>query len=172
MTARITREWAMPSKDTFTIPPIKELLTRYVGDGLGWIDPFAGENSPVEITNDLNPNKPTLYHLHAEQFCREIEGTFNGVLFDPPYSITQVKECYEGIGCSDFMSRDATHFPYEIKRLIAPKIKPYGLAISFGWNSVGFGKVLGFELLEVLLVCHGRWHNDTIVTVEVKLPPQ
>ena len=161
----------MPSRHTFTIPPIKALLTRYVGTGDGWIDPFAGENSPAEITNDLNPSKPTMYHLHAEEFCNTIQGTFNGVLFDPPYSLTQVKECYEGIGCLDFMSKDASHFPYNIKRAIAPKIKPYGLAISFGWNSIGFGKTLGFEIVEVLLVCHGRWHNDTIVTVEMKSPP-
>ena len=45
---KITRVWAMPSKDTFTIKPIAELLKRYVGSGLCWIDPFAGENSPAQ----------------------------------------------------------------------------------------------------------------------------
>ena len=41
---KINRAWSMPSRWTFTIPPIAELLARYVGDGKGWIDPFAGEN--------------------------------------------------------------------------------------------------------------------------------
>lgn len=40
------------------------------------------------------------------------------------------------------------------------------MAISFGWNSQGFGKNLGFKIIEILLVAHGRGHNDTIVTVE------
>jgi hypothetical protein len=30
------------------------------------------------------------------------------------------------------------------------------------------GKKRGFEIIEILLVSHGRLHNDTIVTVEVK----
>lgn len=30
------------------------------------------------------------------------------------------------------------------------------------------GKTNGFEIDEVLLVPHGGWHNDTIVTVDIK----
>lgn len=165
----ITRQWAMPSKDTFTIKPIKELISRYVGDGIGWLDPFAGDNSPAEITNDLNPQKHTTYHLHALDFAKMLEGEYNGCLFDPPYSLTQVKQCYQNIGCEDFMKQDATHFPYDIKRELTKHIKKAGLVICCGWNSGGFGKKLGFEMIEVLLVPHGRMHNDTIVTVERKL---
>ena len=62
---------------------------------------------------------------------------------------------------------DSTRFPQNVKELIAPKITD--LIISFGWNSQGFGKNLGFEIIEVLLVPHGRSHNDTIVTVERKI---
>ena len=167
---KITRQWAMPSMHTFTIKPIGELVARYVGDGKGWIDPFAGENSPAEITNDLNPAKPAKYHLHALDFAKMLEGEFEGCLFDPPYSLRQVKECYDQIGCSDFLANDTTHFPYDIKREIAKKIKPNGIVICFGWCSTGFGRKLGFEMIEILLVAHGGWHNDTIVTVERKLP--
>ena len=166
---KITRAWAMPSPHTFTIKPIRELLARYVGTGKNWIDPFAGENSPAEITNDLNPNKPTKYHMHALDFAKMLTGVYDGCLFDPPYSLTQVKECYQNIGCEDFMSQDASHFPYDIKRAISLKIKAGGVIISCGWNSCGFGKKLGFEIVEILLVCHGRTHNDTIVTVEKKI---
>jgi len=58
----LNRCWAMPSRHTFKIKPIAELIGKYINDGIGWIDPFGGENSPAEITNDLNPNKPTTYH--------------------------------------------------------------------------------------------------------------
>jgi hypothetical protein len=165
---KISRQWAMPSMHTFTIKPIGELVARYVKDGKGWIDPFAGENSPAEITNDLNPAKPAKYHMHALEFAKMLDGQYDGCLFDPPYSLTQIKECYQNIGCEDFMSQDASHFPYDIKREIAKKIKPNGIVICCGWNSGGFGKKLGFEMIEILLVPHGRTHNDTIVTVERK----
>ncbi len=78
----------MPNKWTFKIQPIAKLLAKYVGTGNGWIDPFAGENSPAEITNDLNPKRPAKYHLHAEDFAKQLEGKWKGVLFDPPYSLT------------------------------------------------------------------------------------
>ena len=94
----ITREWAMPSKHTFKIIPISKLIHKYVKDGLGWIDPFAGENSPAEYTNDLNPDKPTKYHLPANEFVSNLNMKFAGTLFDPPYSTRQTKECYESIG--------------------------------------------------------------------------
>ncbi len=43
----------MPNKWTFTIKPIKELLNKYVYNGI-WCDPFAGENSPAKFKNDLS----------------------------------------------------------------------------------------------------------------------
>lgn len=163
------RVWSMPSKHTFTIKPIAELLQRYIGDGTGWIDPFAGFNSPASLTNDLNPETPAMYHLHALDFSKQLQGEFEGVLFDPPYSLTQVKECYKSFGKEDFMRNDASHFPYDIQNEIAPHIKLGGYVITCGWNSNGFGKKRGFEIIEILLVAHGRQHNDTIVTVEKKV---
>jgi len=158
----------MPSKHTFQIKPISDLLQKYVGDGKGWIYPFAGENSPAEITNDLNPNKPTKFHLHAIEFVSQLTDSYDGCLFDPPYSLRQVKECYDEIGVKLFKD-DSQRFPQNIKELVVPKIKNGGYAITFGWNSQGFGKNLGFKMIEILLVPHGRSHNDTIVTVEQKL---
>lgn len=167
---RLERKWAMPNRHTFKIKPIKELVERYVGNGVNWIDPFAGENSPAEVTNDINPEKPTMYHHHAKEFAELIKGNYDGCLFDPPYSLRQVKECYDSIGVELFKD-DQLLFPHNVKAAIAPKIKPGGIAISFGWNSQGFGKNLGFEIIEILLVVHGRSHNDTIVVVERKLNP-
>lgn len=158
----------MPNKHTFQIRPIASLLNKYVGNGKGWIDPFAGENSPAEITNDLNPGKPTKYHLHAKDFAKMLTGLYEGCLFDPPYSLRQVKECYDAIGVKLF-AEDTQRFPQNVKEVIAPKIKNGGTVITFGWNSQGFGRNLGFEIIEVLMIAHGRSHNDTIVTVEKKI---
>ena len=90
----INRIWAMPNKWTFQIQPIKELVSRYVGDGKGWIDPFAGMTSPAEITNDLNPECPAKYHMDALDFLKQLDGQYKGVLFDPPYSAEQCLRKY------------------------------------------------------------------------------
>lgn len=164
----INRIWAMPSRHTFKIKPIVQLIRKYAGDYQGWIDPFAGENSPAAITNDLNPNIPATSHLHAKDFATQLSGVYNGCFFDPPYSLRQVKECYSHIGVKLFVE-DAQFFPHNVKKIIAPKIKEGGYVITFGWNSQGFGKKVGFSLVEILIVPHGRSHNDTIVTVERKM---
>ena len=166
----INRVWAMPNKWTFKIPPIAELIARYVGDGKGWIDPFAGMYSPAEFTNDLNPEMPTQYHLDAREYLEGLRDKYEGVLFDPPYTPRQVKECYNSVG--RHMEQDDALLGYkrgQYKALIAPLIKINGVAISCGWNSVGVGKKHGFEIVELLLVCHGSDHNDTICTVERKI---
>jgi hypothetical protein len=49
---------------------------------------------------------------------------------------------------------------------LARLIKPGGHVISLGWNSNGFGKRLGFKVVEILLVQHGGLRHDAIVTVE------
>lgn len=162
---QIKREWAMPNQWTFTIQPIKELIYKYVGDGIGWIDPFAGENSPAEITNDIEL-KTSKYNLDAIKFLQEQEkNTAVGALFDPPYSVEQCLRCYtpkQGgtAGRAEYWAR--------CKDEIAIIVKTGGIVISCCWDSTGMGKNRGFEIIEILLVCHGACHNDTVVTVERK----
>ncbi len=165
----MNRVWAMPSRHTFTVKPISELLQKY-NVGKGWIDPFAGWNSPAEITNDLNIAAPTIYHKEAISFLSEISGCdYLGGLYDPPYSLQQIMECYDGIGCKVDKKWATTKFYSEAKQYLADRVRVGGIVISFGWNSIGMGKKRGFEIIEILLVSHGRLHNDTICTVEKKL---
>jgi hypothetical protein len=160
----ISRAWAMPNAFTFTIEPIAQLLKKYVGDGKGWVDPFAGETSPAEITNDLNPERPTKYHLDAFEFAKIVEPERDGVLFDPPYSAHQVVEMYEGFG---ERKRAAV-----VMDILSEKVRMGGLVICCGWNTNGFGAGRGFKLVEILFVPHGGGHNDTLVTVERKVHHQ
>lgn len=104
----------------------------------------------------------------ADEFIKDkLNKGYCGVLFDPPYSNRQMKECYEGAGKKYTFKDSQSLFQYE-KKLLAPKIKVGGYAICCGWNSGGFGKGLGFKLIEIMLIAHGGAHNDTIVTVEQK----
>lgn len=51
------------------------------------------------------------------------------------------------------------------KKEIGRIVKKEGIVICCGWNTGGIGENNGFEIIEILLVPHGGWHNDTIVTV-------
>lgn len=167
---KISRVIARPSRWTFTIPPIADLVRRYVGDGLRWIDPFAGMTSPAELTNDMDPATPAMCHMEADKFCELISGPLAGVLFDPPYSKRQISEHYRACGKKATSLDTSDRFYNRVRNAVCDKIEPGGYALSFGWNSNGFGARRGFILEELLLVCHGQGHNDTICTVERKVP--
>lgn len=147
----ITRKWAMPNKRTFTIKPIAEIIEKYKKEGL-WLDPF-----PFPYKEDA-----LKYLSTFEDDCAD------GVLFDPPYSPRQLKECYDSQGMVLHDTKSSVWAEWKDK--IANKIKPNGLCLSFGWSSQGLGKNRGFEIIEIMLVAHGGNHNDTIITVERKIP--
>ena len=168
----INRVWAMSNSRTFSIPQINDLITRYANpdnDDVVIIDPFANDCKIGTITNDLNPKFDTTYNLDALDFLKMIDdNSADIVLYDPPYSLRQVKECYEGVGIKvtaehTRASWRAKHFD-EISRIL----KHGGKCISFGWNTNGAGKKRGFEIIEILIVAHGGSKNDTLCTVEVK----
>lgn len=172
--AVMSRKWAMPSHNTFSIKPIKDLIERYIQHGTTWADPFS-RNSPESIkayciTNDLSPEFEADYHMESLDFMGQF-GTnhFDGILFDPPYSPRQISECYKGIGRQVHKEDTQSSFYGNRKKEAARIVKVGGYSISFGWNSGGIGKCNGFELVEVLLVAHGGAHNDTICTVEKKV---
>jgi hypothetical protein len=161
---QIDRMWAMPNSETFSIKPIKELLEEEIQGGI-WLDPFARDSKIATITNDLNAEFETDFHLEATEFLKLFPDNYaDGILFDPPYSPRQIKECYNGIGIEHFNTK--MDFYSKVKDEMARVIKSSGKAVCFGWNSMGLGKNRGFELGRILLVPHGGSKNDTIVTVE------
>ena len=166
---RIERIWSMPNKNTFEIPPIKALLEEEVDLSKYWIDPFANRNKIASVTNDLNLEYDTDYHLDALDFLKLFEdASVDGVLYDPPYSPRQVSECYNDVGYTITWDTTKASFWGNHKREISRIVKIGGKVITFGWNSGGIGYKYGFEIERILLVPHGGWHNDTICTVEVK----
>lgn len=164
------RTWAMPNSKTFKIKPIKEFVEKYIEDATVIIDAFANDCKYGTITNDLNPEYDTDYHLDALDFFKKIESeSADVVLYDPPYSLRQVVECYKGFGKT--VTQETTQSSWRARHLDEIKriLKPNGIALCFGWNSNGVGKTRGFEMIDVLLVPHGGSKNDTICTAERKL---
>ena len=160
----------MPNSRTFQIKPIKEFVEKYIKDKKVIVDPFANECRYGTITNDLNPKFNTDYHLDALDFLQQMEDeSADVIIYDPPYSLRQVKECYEGVGIT--VTAEHTKSSWRAKHLDEIKriLKQGGLALCFGWNSNGIGNTRGFEMVEVLLVPHGGSKNDTICTAERKV---
>ena len=164
----INRTWQMPNKNTFDIKPIKELIERY--NHVNSIDPFANKNRIATITNDLNPDYKCDYCLDAIEFLNGFnDSSVDLVLYDPPYSPRQVSECYKEMGLTVNMQTTQASYWGNQKKEIGRIVKLGGHVITCGWNTGGIGKTQGFEIVEILLVAHGGWHNDTIVTVEKKI---
>lgn len=162
------REWCMPNRNTFDIKPIKELINQYICENS--IDPFANKNKLATITNDLDRQYDTDYHMDAIDFLKMFNNnSIDLVLYDPPYSPRQVSECYKKLGKTVNMKTTQASYWSKQKDEIARIVSVGGTVISFGWNSMGIGKTRGFKLVKILLVAHGGQHNDTIVTVERKL---
>ena len=166
---QITRIWAMPSRNTFSIPPIRDLIGRHAKGLI--IDPFANSSRIASVTNDIDPSFDTDYHMDALDFLKMFQDeSVDTVLYDPPYSPRQVSECYRALGMSVNMATTQASYWAAQKKEIARICRPQGIVITCSWNSGGIGMKLGFEMLEVLLVPHGGWHNDTIAVVERKSP--
>lgn len=168
------RVWAMPNSDTFDVQPIADLVKKYLR-GVS-IDPYARNKRWATHTNDLNPNTAAEHHMDATEFLVMLaqRGVLaDVVLIDPPYSPRQVKECYDSFGhkmqqCDALLGAVRKR----LKAAICTVLAPAGTVLTFGWNSVGMGHNCGFALVELLMVCHGSDHNDTICVVERRIQPE
>ena len=130
---KINRIWAMPNKNTFDIKPIKELISRY--DNMSFsqisIDPFANKNKIAKITNDLDIQYDTNYHLDATDFLGRFEDeSVHLVLYDPPYSPRQVSECYKNLGMTVNSATTQSSYWTKHKREISRIIVAGGIVIT------------------------------------------
>ena len=161
----ISRAWGMPTSDTFDCPPIASFLERWHRPPS--VDPFARNSEWATYRNDLSPDTSATYHMDAVEFCESLAADgvrAECVIFDPPYSANQVVMTYQGVGGKETTGHLGRFVRDGLDRLLVPG----GVALSFGWNSAGFGRSRGYDVLEVLLVAHGGAHNDTICVAEVK----
>jgi 16S rRNA G966 N2-methylase RsmD len=132
----LSREWAMPSADTFSIEPIRKFIRRHYRHGIVSIDPFARNSKSATYTNDLNPKTAADYHMDATEFCAMLAA--RGVkadlaFFDPPYSPRQISEVYQSIGrdCTTKDTQSAVLYR-DVRDALNRLLKPGGIVLSFG----------------------------------------
>lgn len=150
------------SSEPFSNPHIRKVIDRILNEvmfntcGNGIVcDPFARaaftNHLPNCITNDLNKEFNTDFNLEFKEFAYTIQGrgfSIDLLLFDPPYSLRQLKDCYDGIGKD--LELWQTHNMWKEGKDELAKMMPSGsYAISLGWTTAGFGKKRGFEKTEI-----------------------
>lgn len=169
---RFSTAWSMPSRWTFGMTPVQGFLSRWLNGCEVIVDPFCGESTIGTLRNDLARGG-----VDAAAFCESLipawAGKVDAVLFDPPYSPRQISECYKSIGMQAG-TRDTQNAALyrRVREPLAVLLKPGGVALSFGWQSSGFGK--DWPTHEILLVQHGGAHNDTICVAQTRptTPPR
>jgi hypothetical protein len=155
---------------------IRKLHITLQGE-VSMVDPFARESFTrgLEycITNDLNEDFDTDYNLEFKDFAAMVKTKgikFDLVVFDPPYSLRQLKDHYDGIG-KDLKLWQTQNMWGEGKDSLAECVVPGGYVISLGWTSSGFGKKRGFEKRAVHVFEQAAREDrySLLVTVEQKV---
>jgi len=143
-------------------------------------DPFARESWLTTkpqgiqgITNDLNPEMPTDYHLEAREFAKKMHDDgeeFDLILFDPPYNLSQLKRQYDGMGKDLELWQTLNPFG-ECKDFLGKCLSPNGSIISFGFGSRGFGPYRNLEKIALYNFepSGTEWRYNIQVIVERRL---
>lgn len=166
----IQRIFQMPNSNTFSIPAIHDFIYDNIKRDWYIADPFARNNKIANITNDIDVETEAFYHMDALEFLKSLhDKSIDVVLYDPPYSPRQVKECYTKLNKTVSWADTNNSFWSNQKKEISRIVKKGGFVFTFAWNSNGIGKKYGFRMKKILIVNHGGQHNDTICTLEQKV---
>lgn len=157
-----------------------EFQARRVEKSVRIVDPFARQSwlttkpqGTIGITNDLNPDFATDYHMEANDFCELMKSDgkkFDLILWDPPYNLSQLKRQYQGIGKELELWQCLNPFG-RAKAAIVDCLEVGGSIISLGFGSRGFGEYRGVDRVAIYnLEPSGTEYRYNIqVTVERKL---
>jgi hypothetical protein len=146
-------------KDNFTY--CKSLLSHI---DLPIIDLFARNCKWADITNDLDLNTTSKFHLDALDFIKlQPSSSSKLILFDPPFSHSQSLR-YD-IGSTNLYAADSN----KISNIYQQSFRVLcnnGIFLKLGYNSTRPHK--GFQLLSLSLVNFGGSRNDVIVSIWIK----
>jgi len=153
------------NKYTFHAPKTKAWVEQQC-EGQITLNLFGGPTrltGCMEISNDLNTELGTTYHMDALDCIRMLakQGKkVKRVLLDPPYSYRKSMEHYKGNLNSRFK---------QILDVIPDVLEQDGWVITFGYHSSVMSGKRGFRIREVCIISHGGAQHDTIATVEERI---
>ena len=158
---------------------IRRCFSDCVPDDIIMIDPFARNSFTTRehycITNDLNEEMPTGFHLEANDFLEVMldklgPGSVDLIVFDPPYTLRQLRDLYENIG-ADLEIWQVQNMWGRAKDAAAKLLRTNGFFISLGYHTHGLGRYRGFQKEEIHIMesFHSPDAYDILVTVERKI---
>lgn len=150
-----------PKRFTFEQPKLKKYVEENCKGKV--LNLFAGKTllNVDEFRVDSNEEMIADWYGDALDFLETTDKKFDTAVLDPPYSLRKSYEKYSGHYIGSNWTR--------IRRALSKVLNNNAVVISFGYNSQGMSKTLGFKKIAICLVCHNGDHNDTIVTVEEKI---
>ena len=124
------------------------------------IDPFARKCPWGTITNDIDENQPTNFHLDGADFL-QLQGdqTAKIILFDPPFSGRQAEK-YEVGDLNLYGTGDGRIG--RMNQCMARIIKPGGIILKLGYNTSRPHKSL--TLKRVSILTFGGTRNDVLIS--------
>ena len=93
--------------------------------------------------NDVNTDRPADTHHNLKELDQHLTGPFDTVVYDPPWSVFQVNDKYEGRGQDTI--KQSTLMAKAIDNLIGPG----GVVLGFGYTINMLPTSLGYDLKEV-----------------------
>lgn len=110
------------------------------------------------VRNDLSPDRDAdTHHDVAEISDHFASGTFDCVVFDPPYDDEQADDKYDSLRADGVNGAWAS---------FNELVRPGGTVLTFGWNSWGMSSFPAFEREETTLFQRGACLRDVIATVD------
>jgi len=153
-----------PKKYTFEQPKVKHYVETWCKGNV--LNLFAGKTKlnlfgcneiRVDISNEFEPT----VCMDAYEYVKSCEdNTFDTVILDPPYNIRKAREKYGERWIGSFT---------KIKNELVRIVKPNGIVITLGYDTVGMSKSRGFKKIGICVICHNGDHNDTLIVVEQKI---
>lgn len=98
--------------------------------------------------------------IYSELITKGAVKPFRITVLDPPYTVRKSREKYGGRTIGSF-----TRIKNDLNNILSDNAR----VITWGYSTVGMSESRGYQLTEVLLICHSGDHSDTIVTVEDRI---
>jgi hypothetical protein len=161
----LERWFEMPRSWTFQMPKVRGWVeARLEGNCLnlfGGVTKLTIKSPSLTcsvVSNDINEDLPADLRRDAYDLTKwtDLAGSFDTVVFDPPYTAYQAVKTYGRKAQLVSHARDVVEFV----------LAPGGRVISLGFNSTGMSESRGFTKESLALVNCGGSHNDMVLLSE------
>lgn len=112
--------------------------------------------------NDINEDRPADTHVNLKELPNHIDDTFDTVVYDPPWSVFQVNDKYEGRGQDTI--KQSTLMAQAIDQLT----NSGSVVIAFGYTLSVFPSDMNFELVGATIFTIPGPGKDFFGSVHIK----